>query len=135
MKHFVIAAVLLSCNLALAETVSVKAFETTPSGIQISMLKAGKGATPKALDTVKVHYQGTLEDGTVFDSSYKRGQPAKFPLSGVIPCWTEGVQKIKLGGKAHLVCPPDLAYGSRGIPGVIPANATLIFEVELLEIF
>ena len=107
--------------------------EKTVSGIGITMLKEGTGASPKASDTVKVHYRGTLENGQEFDSSHKRGQPATFPLSRVIPCWTEGVQKIKVGGKARLVCPPNLAYGSRDIPG-IPANSTLIFEVELLDI-
>lgn len=107
--------------------------EKTASGIGITMLKEGSGANPKASDTVKVHYRGTLENGQEFDSSHKRGQPATFPLSRVIPCWTEGVQKIKVGGKARLVCPPNLAYGSRDIPG-IPANSTLIFEVELLDI-
>ena len=107
--------------------------EKTASGIAITMLKEGSGANPKASDTVKVHYRGTLENGQEFDSSHKRGQPATFPLSRVIPCWTEGVQKIKAGGKAKLVCPPNLAYGNREIPG-IPANSTLIFEVELLEI-
>ncbi|WP_157670759.1 FKBP-type peptidyl-prolyl cis-trans isomerase [Chitinibacter sp. GC72] len=106
----------------------------TESGIEITMLKEGKGAAPKALDTVSVHYRGTLPDGKEFDSSYKRGQPATFPLARVVPCWTEGVQKIKEGGKAKLVCPPKLAYGERGVPGVIPPNATLIFEVELLKI-
>ncbi len=107
--------------------------EKTASGIGITMLKEGTGANPKASDTVKVHYRGTLENGQEFDSSHKRGQPATFPLSRVIPCWTEGVQKIKVGGKARLVCPPNLAYGSREIPG-IPANSTLIFEIELLDI-
>ena len=107
--------------------------EKTASGIGITMLKEGTGANPKPTDTVKVHYRGTLENGQEFDSSHKRGQPATFPLNRVIPCWTEGVQKIKVGGKARLVCPPNLAYGSRDIPG-IPANSTLIFEVELLDI-
>ena len=107
--------------------------EKTASGIGITMLKEGTGANPKMTDTVKAHYRGTLENGQEFDSSHKRGQPATFPLSRVIPCWTEGVQKIKVGGKARLVCPPNLAYGSREIPG-IPANSTLIFEVELLDI-
>ena len=107
--------------------------EKTASGIGITMLKEGTGANPKVTDTVKVHYRGTLENGQEFDSSHKRGQPATFPLSRVIPCWTEGVQKIKVGGKAKLVCPPNLAYGNREIPG-IPANSTLIFEVELLDI-
>lgn len=106
----------------------------TPSGIVITALKDGTGSSPKSTDTVKVHYRGTLTDGKEFDSSYKRGQPANFPLNGVIPCWTEGVQTMKVGGKAKLVCPGNLAYGSRGIPGTIPPDATLVFEVELLEI-
>ena len=107
--------------------------EMTASGIAITMLKEGSGASPKASDTVKVHYRGTLTTGQEFDSSYKRNEPAAFPLNRVIPCWTEGVQKIKVGGKAKLVCPPNLAYGSRGVPG-IPPNSTLVFEVELLDI-
>ncbi len=107
--------------------------EKTASGIGITTLKEGAGANPKMTDTVKVNYRGTLENGLEFDSSYKRGQPATFPLSRVIPCWTEGVQKIKVGGKAKLVCQPNLAYGNRDIPG-IPANSTMIFEVELLDI-
>ena len=107
--------------------------EKTASGIGVTTLKEGAGANPKMTDTVKVNYRGTLENGQEFDSSYKRGQPATFPLSRVIPCWTEGVQKIKVGGKAKLVCPPNLAYGNREIPG-IPANSTLTFEVELLDI-
>ena len=89
---------------------------------------------PTAADVVKVHYAGRLADGTEFDSSIARGEPATFPLSGVIACWTQGVAQMKVGGKATLVCPPDLAYGARGIPGVIPADATLTFEVELLGI-
>lgn len=105
----------------------------TASGIGITMLKEGTGANPKVTDTVKVHYRGTLENGQEFDSSYKRGEPATFPLRRVIPCWTEGVQSIKVGGKAKLVCPSNLAYGNQNIPG-IPPNSTLIFEVELLDI-
>lgn len=108
--------------------------EKTPSGLGITMLKEGSGASPKASDTVKVHYRGTLTGGKEFDSSYSRGQPASFPLNRVIPCWTEGVQRVKVGGKAKLVCPANLAYGSRGVPGTIPPDSTLIFEVELLEI-
>ena len=108
--------------------------ETTASGIVITKLKEGTGASPKSSDTVKVHYRGMLTDGKEFDSSYGRGQPATFPLNRVIPCWTEGVQTMKIGGKSKLVCPGRLAYGSRGIPGTIPPDATLIFEVELLEI-
>lgn len=107
--------------------------EKTASGITITTLKAGTGRQPTADSVVKVHYRGTLLNGQEFDSSYKRGQPASFPLRQVIPCWTEGVQKIKVGGKAKLICPANLAYGSRSQPG-IPANSTLVFEVELLDI-
>jgi FKBP-type peptidyl-prolyl cis-trans isomerase FkpA len=106
----------------------------TASGLVIVTLKAGSGPAPKSSDTVKVHYQGTLTDGTVFDSSIQRGQPASFPLTGVIPCWTEGLQQMKVGGKSRLVCPSELAYGDRGRPPVIKPGATLVFEVELLEI-
>jgi FKBP-type peptidyl-prolyl cis-trans isomerase FkpA len=105
-----------------------------PSGLVIKTLEAGAGKTPKPNDVVKVHYQGTLTDGSEFDSSRKRGQPAEFPLDGVIACWTEGLQKMKVGGKARLVCPSDIAYGDQGRPPVIPGGATLVFEVELLEI-
>ena len=106
----------------------------TASGLIMTTLKAGTGPMPKATDKVKVHYRGTLIDGTEFDSSIKRGKPAEFPLNRVIKCWTEGVQKINVGGKARLVCPSDIAYGERGAPPNIPGNSTLIFEVELLEI-
>jgi FKBP-type peptidyl-prolyl cis-trans isomerase FkpA/FKBP-type peptidyl-prolyl cis-trans isomerase FklB len=105
-----------------------------PSGIVITTIKEGTGPMPAATDTVKVHYHGTLTDGKVFDSSVERKEPATFPLNNVIPCWTEGVQKIKVGGKAKLVCPSELAYGDRGSPPTIGPGATLIFEVELLEI-
>ena len=91
-------------------------------------MKAGTGPSPVAADTVKVHYRGTLINGTEFDSSYKRNEPAEFPLGGVIPCWTEGVQKMKVGGKGHLV-PSDRAYGDRGQPPTIPGGATLVFKV------
>ena len=107
---------------------------TSSSGLVYRSLKEGSGASPKASDTVKVHYRGTLADGREFDSSYARGTPLEFPLNRVIPCWTEGVQRIKLGGKAKLTCPAAIAYGSRGAGGVIPPNATLVFEVELLGI-
>lgn len=107
--------------------------EMTASGIGITMLKVGTGANPKASDTVKVHYRGTLTDGKEFDSSYLRNEPISFSLNQVIPCWTEGVQKIKVGGKAKLVCPSHMAYGKRGTRG-IPPDSTLIFEVELLDI-
>ena len=106
----------------------------TESGAIVTTIKEGKGATPKATDTVKVHYHGTLTDGTVFDSSVKRGEPATFPLNQVIKCWTEAVQLIKVGGKSKLVCPSGIAYGDRGSPPVIKPGATLVFEVELLDI-
>lgn len=107
---------------------------TTESGLVFRALTEGKGPNPSATDTVRVHYRGTLPDGKEFDSSYARGQPAEFPLNRVIKCWTEGVQKLKVGGKAKLTCPPGIAYGERGAGGVIPPNATLLFEVELLGI-
>lgn len=118
----------------LAKAASEKGSTKTESGIVITTLKPGSGAAPKATDTVKVHYHGTLIDGTVFDSSVKRGEPATFPLNQVIKCWTEGVQQIKVGGKSRLVCPSSLAYGERGSPPAIKPGATLVFEVELLEI-
>jgi len=105
-----------------------------PSGVIYIPVKEGTGPEPKATDMVKVHYHGTFPDGKVFDSSVDRGTPAEFPLSGVIPCWTEGVQKMKVGGKAKLVCPSDTAYGDQGAGGAIPGGATLVFDVELLEI-
>jgi FKBP-type peptidyl-prolyl cis-trans isomerase FkpA len=114
---------------AAAEPGAVK----TESGLIYKELKAGTGDSPKPTDTVKVNYRGTLTNGTEFDSSYKRNEPAEFPLNGVIRCWTEGVQKMKVGGKAQLVCPSDLAYGDQGRPS-IPGGATLIFEIELLSI-
>ena len=108
---------------------------TTASGLVYQSLQDGSGAAPKASDTVRVHYRGTFpETGKEFDSWHKRGQPIEFPLTGVIACWTEGVQKMKVGGKAKLTCPPAIAYGARGAGGVIPPNATLNFEVELLGI-
>jgi FKBP-type peptidyl-prolyl cis-trans isomerase FkpA len=106
----------------------------TDSGLVYLSLKDGGGAAPKATDRVKVHYRGTLTDGREFDSSYARNEPAEFPLNGVIPCWTEGLQRMKAGGKARLVCPPEIAYGDRGAGNVIPPKATLVFEVELLEV-
>jgi FKBP-type peptidyl-prolyl cis-trans isomerase FkpA/FKBP-type peptidyl-prolyl cis-trans isomerase FklB len=106
----------------------------TESGAIVTTMKEGKGEHPKATDTVKVHYHGTLIDGTVFDSSVKRGEPATFPLNQVIKCWTEGLQLMKVGGKSKLVCPSAIAYGDRGSPPTIKPGATLVFEVELLEI-
>ena len=106
----------------------------TASGAIVKITKEGSGPKPAATDKVKVHYQGTLTDGTVFDSSIKRGEPATFPLNGVIKCWTEALQEIKVGGKARLVCPANIAYGDRGSPPTIKPGATLVFDVELLEI-
>jgi FKBP-type peptidyl-prolyl cis-trans isomerase FkpA len=130
------AALFLSLSLALSfQACAADARESkTASGIVITTLKEGSGASPKSTDTVKVHYRGTLTSGKEFDSSYSRGQPASFPLNRVISCWTEALQSMKVGGKAKLMCPPELAYGSRGIPGTIAPDSTLIFEVELLEI-
>ena len=107
---------------------------TSPTGLVFRSLKPGAGATPAATDTVKVHYTGTLMDGKVFDSSVQRGTPAEFPLNAVIPCWTEGLQKMKVGEKAKLVCPSAIAYGDAGHPPLIPGGATLVFEVELLDV-
>lgn len=108
--------------------------QVTPSGLVYRSLQEGTGPSPQASDKVRVHYRGTFADGKEFDSSYARGQPAEFPLDRVIKCWTEGVQRIKVGGKARLTCPPEIAYGERGAGGVIPPAATLQFEVELLGI-
>ena len=118
----------------LAKAAAEKGATKTESGLVFSMIKAGSGASPKATDKVKVHYHGTLINGEVFDSSVQRGQPAEFPLNGVIPCWTEGVQRMKVGEKSRLVCPSQIAYGDRGAPPKIKPGATLIFEVELLDI-
>lgn len=112
---------------------SEKGAVKTTSGLVYKSIKEGTGASPAATDKVKVNYRGTLVDGKEFDSSYAAGRPAEFGLNQVIKCWTEGVQKMKVGGKAQLVCPPELAYGEQG-SGMIPANATLVFEVELLDI-
>jgi FKBP-type peptidyl-prolyl cis-trans isomerase FkpA len=108
--------------------------KTTSSGLQYLVLEEGKGKSPKATDTVLVHYKGNLLDGTEFDSSYKRNEPISFPLNGVIPGWTEGVQLMKEGGKIRLFIPSNLAYGSRGAGGVIPPDSTLVFDIELLKV-
>lgn len=129
MKKFILYSTI---TVVLAAAVSLAA-ETLPSGVSVTMIKQGSGRAPNANNVVKVHYRGTLTNGTEFDSSYGRGQPATFPLNQVIPCWTQGVQKIKIGGKAKLVCPANTAYGPRAM-GKIPANSTLVFEVELLDI-
>jgi FKBP-type peptidyl-prolyl cis-trans isomerase FkpA len=107
---------------------------TTASGLVFESLVTGSGASPRATDTVRVHYRGTFPDGREFDSSHKRGQPTEFPLNRVIPCWTEAVQLMRPGGKAKITCPPAIAYGTRGAGGVIPPNATLNFEIELISV-
>ena len=117
----------------LAEMAQEAGAEQSTSGVIYIPITVGTGSSPTATDTVRVHYHGTLRDGTVFDSSRQRGEPISFPLNGVIPCWTEGVQKMMIGGKSKLVCPSDTAYGDAG-QGPIPGGATLVFEVELLGI-
>lgn len=128
----------LSVSWAADATLEAAAKETgavlTPSGLVYRSLKDGSGASPLASDVVKVNYRGTFPDGREFDSSYKRNQAIEFPLGNVIPCWTEGLQRMKVGGKAKLTCPAAIAYGARGAGGVIPPNATLLFEVELLGV-
>ena len=125
----------LLTSLALAPAALAQfAGVSTPSGLVFQSVKEGVGISPAATDTVKVHYRGTFPDGREFDSSYKRGEPTEFPLNRVIPCWTEGVQRMKPGGKARLTCPASIAYGERGVGGVIPPNATLHFEIELVSV-
>jgi FKBP-type peptidyl-prolyl cis-trans isomerase len=118
----------------LAKAAAEPGARQTPSGLVYKEVQAGTGPSPAGTDTVKVHYHGTLQDGKVFDSSVERNEPATFPLNGVIPCWTEGVQMMKVGGKARIVCPSAIAYGDRGAPPDIKPGATLIFDVELLGI-
>ena len=118
----------------LASAAAEPAAVVTASGLVMRTLKAGKGPSPAATDVVKVHYRGTFPDGREFDSSHKRGQPASFPLNRVIKCWTEGLQRMKVGETARLTCPAAIAYGERGAGGEIPPNAVLRFEVELLAI-
>ena len=127
-------ACLLATPLAQAQAPAAGTAVTTGSGLIFKLIKPGSGPSPQATDSVKVHYRGTFMDGKEFDSSYARGKPLDFPLNGVIKCWTEGVQRLQVGGKAQLTCPPAIAYGERGAGGVIPPNATLQFEVELLGI-
>ncbi|MDD5761362.1 MAG: FKBP-type peptidyl-prolyl cis-trans isomerase [bacterium] len=118
----------------LEKAAGTKGAVKTASGAIVIPMKKGTGASPAASSTVKVHYTGKLTNGKVFDSSVERGQPAEFPLNRVIPCWTEGLQKMKVGGKARLVCPPETAYGAAGAPPDVPPNAILDFEVELLSL-
>jgi FKBP-type peptidyl-prolyl cis-trans isomerase len=123
---------LLLLSLACSDPASPQ--KQQAGSLQIDHIRVGSGPWPTATARVKVDYHGTFEDGRVFDSSVDRGQPASFPLNGVIQCWTQGLQQMKVGGKAKLVCPADIAYGPAGRPPKIPANATLLFEVELLGI-
>ena len=118
----------------LKENAKKEGVKTTASGLQYQVIKEGEGKSPKATDTVLVHYKGTLLNGTEFDSSYKRNEPIEFPLNRVIPGWTEGVQLMKEGAKYQFTIPSKLAYGERGAGGAIPPNATLIFDVELLKV-
>lgn len=140
LKHAITLLLAAGCTAAVAQNATIekaaaeKGAVKTASGLVYQTMQEGTGAQPKETDTVRVHYRGTFPDGKEFDSSFKRGQPAEFPLNRVIKCWTEGVQRIKVGGKAKLTCPPELAYGERGAGGTIPPNATLQFEVELLAI-
>jgi FKBP-type peptidyl-prolyl cis-trans isomerase FkpA/FKBP-type peptidyl-prolyl cis-trans isomerase FklB len=122
-----------SSQAFLEKAAAEKGATKTASGLIVTTIKPGTGASPKPTDQVKVHYHGTLTDGSVFDSSVQRKEPATFPLNRVIPCWTEGLQLMKVGGKSRLVCPSTIAYGDQGRPGIKP-GATLVFEVELLEI-
>ena len=131
---FVFPAAWAQADTAAAAAAKEAGASVTSSGLVYRSLKDGKGASPSATDTVQVHYRGSFPDGKEFDSSYKRNEPTEFPLNRVIPCWTEGVQKMKVGGKAKLTCPEAIAYGSRGAGGVIPPNATLQFEIELLSV-
>ena len=126
--------VFAQADAAIAAATKEAGAQVTKSGLVYLAMKEGTGASPKATDKVKVHYKGTFPDGKEFDSSYKRNEPTEFPFNGVIPCWTEGVQLMKTGGKAKLTCPSAIAYGQRGAGGVIPPNATLVFEIELLAI-
>ncbi len=142
MKRLIIAAIATTlavpafavANDAIDKAAKEKGAVKTASGMVYRSIKDGSGKAPTAASTVEANYRGTLTNGKEFDSSYKRKQSIQFPLSGVIPCWTEGVQKMKVGGKAKLVCPPELAYGARGAGRDVPPNATLIFEVELLDV-
>ena len=120
--------------VAFAPATFAQTINKTKTGLVYESLKEGKGDSPKATDVVRVHYRGTFQDGREFDSSHKRGEPTEFPLNRVIPCWTEGVQMMKPGGKARLTCPPGIAYGERGAGNVIPPNSTLQFEIELLSV-
>lgn len=137
-SSFVLSAVLCASSLAQSDPLKQAAAQpgavVTASGLVFRSLKEGKGRSPATTDIVRVHYRGKFPDGREFDSSYSRNEPTSFPLNRVIKCWTEGLQRMKVGGKATLTCPAAIAYGERGAGGVIPPNAVLVFEVELLAI-
>jgi FKBP-type peptidyl-prolyl cis-trans isomerase FkpA len=138
MKKLFIAAIasIIATSAYAAEPAGNQAKQTitTKSGLQFTSIVDGTGRSPGASDTVRVNYRGTLPNGREFDSSYRNGRPAEFNLGNVIKCWTEGMQMMKVGGKARLVCPSNIAYGDSGIPGTIPPFATLTFEVELIAV-
>jgi FKBP-type peptidyl-prolyl cis-trans isomerase FkpA len=129
-----VASLLVASSLHAQTAGALPATKTLPSGVALKWTVAGTGAKPLATDTVQVHYRGTLTDGKEFDSSFKRGEPATFPLNRVVPCWTQALQEMKVGDTANVTCPPATAYGERGIPGVIPGNSTLEFQVQLLAV-
>jgi FKBP-type peptidyl-prolyl cis-trans isomerase FkpA len=129
-----IAVLLLACSEGGDDSSQSDAVRAGDASMEVIHLSVGTGASPSASDQVVVHYHGTFTDGRVFDSSVDRGKPATFPLNRVIKCWTDGLQEMKVGGKAELICPPSVAYGAAGKPPKIPKNSTLHFEVELLEI-
>jgi FKBP-type peptidyl-prolyl cis-trans isomerase FkpA len=129
-----LASIAAGCGQEGAETAPAADTAGSVTELGYEVIVEGDGASPSAKDSVTVHYTGRLENGDVFDSSVERGKPSTFPLNRVIKCWTQGLQMMKVGGKATLTCPSDIAYGARGRPGKIPPNATLIFEIELLEI-
>lgn len=131
MKSIQLALLSLGCATGIAFAATT---QTLPSGVIVSHIKEGTGAQPTANSSVTVHYEGKLENGKIFDSSYQRGESISFPLQKVVPCWTQGLQTMKVGGTAELTCPSATAYGARGVPGVIPGGATLKFRVELLGV-
>ena len=118
----------------LEKAAAEKGAQKTASGLIYKEIKAGTGAQPKTTDIVKIHYAGTFADGKEFENTIKRDHPMEIPLNRIFPCWTEGIGMMKVGGKAKLVCPSDIAYGDRGFPPVIPGGAALVFEVELLDV-
>jgi FKBP-type peptidyl-prolyl cis-trans isomerase FkpA len=135
LKTATLIAALLATSVVHAQTTApLPADKVLTSGVALKWTAAGAGAKPLATDTVQVHYRGTLPDGKEFDSSFKRGQPASFPLNRVVPCWTQALQEMKAGDTADITCPPATAYGERGVPGTIPPNTALKFQVQLLAV-